>query len=82
MEVEWSVLRGGGYEYVRTYPTKFGNLGTKKHRVRLAIVAGCRDSDTMQAYYRATILGSEAVRFGTKEDAMRWVEATVVLQQE
>jgi hypothetical protein len=36
----------------------------------------------MQAYYRATVLGSEAGRFDTKEDAMRWVEATVILQQE
>jgi hypothetical protein len=36
----------------------------------------------MQAYYRATVLGIEAGRFDTKEDAMRWVEATVILQQE
>jgi hypothetical protein len=79
MEAEWSVLRGGGYEYVRTYPIRFVS---KKHSIRLAIVAGCRDSDTMQAYYRATVLGSEAGRFDTKEDAMRWVEATVILQQE
>jgi hypothetical protein len=36
----------------------------------------------MQAYYIATVSGDEAVRFDTKEDAMRWVEATVILQQE
>jgi hypothetical protein len=36
----------------------------------------------MQAYYRAKAGINEAVRFDTKEDAMRWVEATVVLQQE
>jgi hypothetical protein len=36
----------------------------------------------MQVHYSAKIRGNEAVQFDTKEDAMRWVEATVVLQQE
>jgi hypothetical protein len=79
MELEWRVLRGGGYEYVRAYPT---NFGSKRRTIQLAIVVCCRDTDTMQVHYRAKAGTNEAVRFDTKEGAMRWVEATVILQQE
>jgi argininosuccinate synthase len=78
MKTGWSIVRGE-YAYVRTYPT---NFGSRRRTIQLAIVAGCRDINTMQVHYRATVRGNEAVRFDTKEDAMRWVEATVVLQQE
>jgi hypothetical protein len=78
MEAEWSIIRGG-HAYVRTYPT---NFGSRRRTIQLATVAYCRDSDTMQAYYLATVSDNEAVRFDSGEDAMRWVEATVILQQE